>query len=67
MARTGASARAARKQIGPAGETKTARQGLERFPIFRHGVGLLFGLDLQPMLDPPQKPVGRLETCPRLR
>ena len=29
------------------------RQGLERFPMFRDGMGLLFGLDLEMMFDPP--------------
>ena len=51
----------ARKQIGPAVETKTPGQSLERFLIFRDGVGLLFGLDLETMFDPPQEPISGLE------
>ncbi len=49
------------KQIGPAVETKAPGQSLERFPIFRDGVGLLFGLDLETMFDPPQEPISGLE------
>ena len=57
----------ARKQIGPSVKTKAPRQSLERFPIFRDGVGLLFGLDLETMFDPAQETIGGFELRPRLR
>ena len=36
-------------------------ESLERFALLRNGVDLLFRLDLEPMLDPAQEPVGFLQ------
>jgi hypothetical protein len=42
----------------PRRKAETARQSLKRFGIFRDGMSLLFGLDLETVLDPTEESVG---------